>query len=118
MKKGTIPITSTYELQYYYYDKDANFKYFNRKFEIFLLEKKTLKRNYILHMDNTKTTSGNWAPHIYTSPDKSQEYKLGVTTLNWGDIKKNFSESIIRTIGEENRDAVKKAVGKLLSPKM
>ena len=52
MNRGTIPINKNYELEYRYYDKDQNFKYFNRKFEIFVLEKKTLKKNYVMHIDN------------------------------------------------------------------
>ena len=65
MKRGTIPINKNFELEYRYYDKDANYKYFNRKFEIYLLEKKTLRKNYVLHMDNCEISEGKWSPHIH-----------------------------------------------------
>jgi hypothetical protein len=52
MDRGKIPINKNLELEYRYYDRDSNYKYFNRKFEIFVLEKKTLRKNYLMHMDN------------------------------------------------------------------
>ena len=58
-----------YELELRYFERDPMYKYFNRKFEIYLLEKKTLKKNYILHMDNCDTAEGKWAPHIHKQPD-------------------------------------------------
>jgi len=115
MKRGTIPIGKEYEIEYRYFDKDPTFKYFNRKFEIYLLEKKTLKRNYLLHMDNCDIS--NWAPHLHKAPKVDKKLSFGVTTLNWTDIKKNFLECVVDEIGEKNRDHAKKAVNKLTSPK-
>ena len=118
MKRGTVPISKEFELEFRYYDKDPEFKYFNRKFEIFLLEKKHLKKNYILHMDNATTPPGNFAPHVYTVSNMNKQLNLGVTTLNWNDIKNNFLEFVIKEIGEEHRESAKKALGKLHSPKV
>jgi hypothetical protein len=53
MDRGVIPINKNLELEYRYYDRDNRYKYFNRKFEIYLLEKKALRKNYIMHMDNS-----------------------------------------------------------------
>ena len=118
MKRGNIPISNDFELEYRYYDKDQKFKYFNRKFEIFLLEKKHLKKSYILHIDNANTTPGDFAPHVYIASNISKQLNLGVTTLNWNDIKNNFLEFVVKEIGENNRDTAKKALGKLHSPKL
>ena len=118
MKRGTVPISKEFELEFRYYDKDLEFKYFNRKFEIFLLEKKHLKKNYILHMDNATTPPGNFTPHVYTVSNMNKQLNLGVTTLNWNDIKNNFLEFVIKEIGEEYRESAKKALGKLHSPKV
>ena len=118
MKRGIIPINQNFELEYRYYDKDENFKYFNRKFEIYLSEKKGLKKNYVLHMDNCDTNPGKWSPHIHKASNVNKRLYFGVTTLNWGDIKNNFLDCIIGEIGNENKDHVKKAVSKLLSPKL
>ncbi len=118
MKRGTIPIDNTYELEYRYYDRDSNYKYFNRKFEVYLLEKKMLKKNYIMHMDNSDTREGNWFPFVYKAPKVNKQISLGVTTLNWNDMKNNFLEHVVDTIGEEYRGAAKKAVTKLSSPKI
>ena len=48
MDRGIIPINKYHELQFQYYEKDPKYKYFNRKFEIIVVEKKTLKKNYIM----------------------------------------------------------------------
>ena len=118
MKRGNIDINKQYELVYRYFDKDTCYKYFNRKFEIYLLEKKPLKKNYILHMDNCEITSGKWSPHIHKAPNVNKKQYFGVSTLNWNDIKNNFMGCIVGEIGEENRENVKKAIGKLASPKL
>ncbi len=118
MERGTIPINKNFELEYRYYDKDTNYKYFNRKFEIYLLGKKTLKKNYVLHMDNCETSSGKWAPHIHKAENVNKKLYFGVSTLNWGDIKNNFLDCIIDEMGEKNRENAKKAVTKLMSPKI
>lgn len=118
MKRGSIPISKDYELEYRYYDKDPQYKYFNRKFEVLLLEKKTLKKSYILHMDNTDTSKGNFKPKIYTAAQLNKKLNLGVTTLNWTDIKDNFLDVIVTQIGEDHRDPTKKALSKLHSPKL
>ncbi len=118
MDKGTIPINKQFELEYRYFDRDPSFKYYNRKFEIYLVHKKSLRRNYVLHMDNCETTPGKWAPHIHKPPKIDTKLYFGVTTLNWGDVKKNFTECIVDEIGENHRTSVKKAIGKLVSPKL
>jgi hypothetical protein len=118
MENGVIPINKNYELEFRYYDKDPSYKYFNRKFEVFLLEKKTLKKTYLLHMDNADSSDGSLVPHIYKAGTKHKKVDLGVTTLNWNDIKNRFMDHIIRELGENNRNQVKKAVTKLSSPKL
>jgi len=118
MKRGVIPINQQFELEYRYYDKDANYKYFNRKFEIYLLEKKALKKNYVLHMDNCDTSPGKWAPHIHKASNVNKKLYFGVSTLNWNQIKDNFMNCIIDEIGETHKNSVKKAVGKIASPKL
>jgi hypothetical protein len=118
MKRGNIPINRNFELEYRYYDKDVNYKYFNRKFEIYLLEKKTLKKNYILHMDNCDISPGKWSPHVHKASNVSKKLYFGVSTLNWNDIKNNFLDCIIGEMGEEHKEDAKKAVGKLFSPKL
>lgn len=118
MDRGVIPIDKDYELEYRYYDKDTSYKYFNRKFEIYLLGKKTLKKTYMLHMDNCDISSGKWSPHIHKASNVKKKLYFGVTTLNWGDIKNNFLDVIVDEIGENSRNNAKKAVSKLLSPKI
>ena len=113
MDRGIIPINKEFELEYRYYDRDTNFKYFNRKFEIIVLEKKTLKRNYIMHMDNADIKQ--MMPRIYKGGRKSD---FGITTLNWNDIRTKFTDYIVSALGEKQRNNVKKAVGKLSSPKL
>jgi len=116
MDRGTIPINKNYELEFRYYDKDANYKYFNRKFEIYLLEKKTLRKNYILHMDNSDTKQ--MMPSVYKAKTGKKKHDFGITTLNWNDIKTKFSDQIIDELGQIELDNVKKAVSKLSSPKL
>ena len=118
MKRGIIDINKQYELEYRYYERDTTFKYFNRKFEIYLVEKTPLKKHYRLHMDNCDITPGKWAPHIHKLPKVGKKLYFGVTTLNWNDIKNSFMDCLISEIGDEHRDDVKKAVGKLVSPKL
>lgn len=115
MDNGKIPINKKYELEYRYHDKDADFKYFNRKFEVYLLEKKALRSQYIMHMDNSDTR--HMAPGVYKASQKKR-YDFGVTTLNWNDIKNTFLDFIVDEIGEQHREQAKKAIGKLSSPKL
>jgi len=116
MNRGTIPINKNYELEYRYYEKDPRFKYFNRKFEIYLLEKKTLKKNYILHMDNSDPRQ--MMPNLFKASTGKRRHDFGVTTLNWNDIKTKFTDYIVFELGENQRDNVKKAISKLSSPKV
>jgi hypothetical protein len=118
MDRGTININKNFELEYRYYDRDNNYKYFNRKFEIYLVEKKSLKKNYVLHMDNCDLSPGKWSPHIHKLPNVSKKYYFPVSTLNWNDVKNNLADCIIDEIGEKNQVNVKKAIGKLSSPKI
>lgn len=113
MIKGTIEINKNFEIAYCYYDKDKRYKYFNRKFEIFILEKKPLRRNYIMHIDNADTT--RMVPRIYKM---NKVFDFGVTTLNWNDIKMRFIDYIAEEIGENYREDIKRAIGKLASPKI
>ena len=115
MDRGTIPITKNFELEYRYYDRDTNFKYFNRKFEIYVLEKKTLKKNYVMHMDNANARQ--MMPKVYKASSGNRKMDFGVTTLNWNDIKTKFTDYIVAELGERQRTNVKKAIGKLSSPK-
>lgn len=116
MDRGTIPINKNFELEYRYYDKDPGFKYFNRKFEIYVLEKKTLKKNYVMHMDNADTRQ--MMPRIYKASTGKRKHDFGITTLNWNDIKTKFTDYITKELGPKNKENVKKAVGKLNSPKL
>jgi hypothetical protein len=118
MRRGTIDINKQFELEYRYFDKDSSYKYFNRKFEIYLLEKKPLKKNYILHMDNCDTGPGKWSPHIHKTPAVNKKLYFAATTLNWNDVQKNLTMSIIGEIGEDHQQEVKQAVSKLTSPKI
>ena len=118
MKRGIIPINKEYELEYRYYEKDLSYKYFNRKFEIYLIEKKGLKKNYMLHMDNCDTAPGKWAPHIHKAQNVGKKLYFGVSTLNWNDIKDNYRDCIIGEIGQKYSNNVKKAISKLMSPKL
>jgi len=115
MDKGRIPIIANYELEYRYFDRDPSYKYYNRKFEVYLLEKKALKSEYILHMDNSDTK--HMVPSVYKASYK-KKFDFGVTTLNWNDIKTTFLDFVVEEIGEENRAQAKKALVKLTSPKI
>lgn len=114
MERGTIPIDKKHELEYRYHDRDKRYKYFNRKFEVYLLEKKLIGKKYIMHMDNSDLNK--ITPNVYTSEGK-RRFDFGVTTLNWNDIKSSFLEFIIEEIGEEKEKKAKKAINKLTSPK-
>ena len=41
-----------------------------------------------------------------------------MSTLNWNDVKNNLANCIVDEIGEKDRMNVKKAIGKLSSPKL
>ena len=116
MQRGVISINKDFELEYRYHDKDAKYKYFNRKFEIFLLGKKMMKKNYILHMDNADPRQ--MMPGLYKASQRGTRFDFGVTTLNWNDIKTKFTDYIVAELGEVNRNNVKKAITQLASPKI
>ena len=116
MDRGVIPINKEYELQFNYYDRDQKFKYFNRKFEIIIVEKKTLRKNYVMHMDNADTHQ--MMPRVFKASTGRKKHEFGVTTLNWNDIKTKFTDYVVAELGEKQRGNVKKAVGKLSSPKL
>lgn len=118
MQRGLIPINKHYELEYRYYEKNPTYKYFNRKFEIFLLEKKSLKKTYRLHMDNCDPRPGQWSPHIHKPPTIDKKLYFAATTLNWSDVKTNLFECIVAEIGQEHKKEVKKAISQLASPKV
>jgi len=118
MERGSININKQYELEYRYFDRDTDYKYFNRKFEIYLIEKKGLRKNYVLHMDNCDISPGKWSPHIHKASNVSKKLYFGVSTLNWNDVKSNLAGCIVDEIGEKSREHVKKAIGKLSSPKL
>ncbi|MBN1281061.1 MAG: hypothetical protein JXA00_05370 [Candidatus Thermoplasmatota archaeon] len=118
MQRGIIPINKEYELEYRYYDKDPAYKYFNRRFEIYLIGKKGLRKAYILHMDNCDTRPGKWAPHIHKASNVAKKLYFGVSTLNWNEVKENFLSALIGEIGAASAKDIKKAVGSLLSPKV
>ena len=116
MQRGVISINKDFEIEYRYYEKDAKYKYFNRKFEIFLLEKKMMKKNYILHMDNADPRQ--MMPGLYKASQRGTRFDFGVTTLNWNDIKTKFTDYIVAELGEVNRNNIKKAITQLASPKI
>ena len=115
MERGAILINKDYEFEFRYYDRDPKYKYYNRRFEILLLEKKTLKKNYVLHMDNSDVK--DMTPHVYKLNLK-KKYDFGVTTLNWNDIKTNFLNFVASEIGEKDRENARKALSKISSPKI
>ncbi len=115
MDKGRIQITDNFELEYRYFDRDSTYKYYNRKFEVYLLEKKPLRSEYILYMDNSDIK--HMVPSVYKAPHR-KKFDFGITTLNWNDIKTTFLDFIVEEIGEENRSHAKKALVKLTSPKL
>ena len=116
MDRGLIPINKEYELQFQYYEKDPKYKYFNGKFEIMVVEKKTLRKNYVMHMDNADPR--HMMPRIYKASTGNKKHEFGVTTLNWNDIKTKFSDYIVSELGEKERENVRKAISKLASPKL
>jgi len=116
MDRGIIPINKNFELEYRYYDRNTNYKYFNRKFEIYLLEKKALRKNYVLHMDNADARQ--MTPTVYKASTGRKKHDFGVTTLNWNDIKTKFTDYIVAELGNKQRENVRKAIGKLSSPKI
>jgi len=116
MDRGVIPINKEFELHFNYYEKDQKFKYFNRKFEIILVEKKTLRKNYIMHMDNADPRQ--MMPLVYKASTGKKKHEFGITTLNWNDIKTKFTDYIVAEVGEKQRGNIKKAIIKLSSPKI
>ena len=118
MQRGIIPINQYFELEYRYYEKDLAYKYFNRRFEVYLIGKKGLQKVYILHMDNCDVRPGKWAPHIHRASNVAKKLSFGVSTLNWNEIKDNFLVCIVSEIGPEFAKDAKKAVVNLLSPKL
>ena len=116
MDKGTISINKDYMLEYRYHDKDSNHKYFNRMFAVYLLEIKALRSHYILHMDNSDVRQ--MSPFVYKASHGKKKFDFGVSTLNWNDIKNTFLDYIVEEIGEGHRKKVRKALGKLSSPKL
>lgn len=117
MQRGIIPINQSYELEYRYYERDPRYKYFNRRFEIYLIGKRGLQKIYILHMDNCDIRPGKWAPHIHKASNVAKKLYFGVSTLNWNEIKENFLAVIISEMGDASKKDAKKAVVNLFSPK-
>jgi hypothetical protein len=118
MQRGIILINQFFELDYRYYEKDPKYKYFNRRFEIYLIGKNKMQKVYLLHMDNCDTRAGKWAPHIHRASNVAKKLYFGVTTLNWNEIKDNFLAAIIAEIGDTHKTDAKKAVVNLFSPKL
>ena len=118
MQRGIIPINPFFELEYRYYDKDLRYKYFNRRFEIYLIAKKGMVKKYMLHMDNCDISPRGWAPHIHRAENVAKKLYFGVSTVNWNEIKENFYHCLVAEIGETYRKDVKKAMVNLLSPKL
>lgn len=58
------------------------------------------------------------APTVFKASTGKKKHDLGVTTLNWNDIKTKFTNYIVVELGEKQRNNVKKALGKLSSPKI
>jgi hypothetical protein len=119
VKTGNIPINKDYELEFRYFEKDDAYKYFNRKFEIYVLKKTLSRKEYVLHMDNCDTGAAKWAPHIHKAPQIDKKLYFPVSTLNWNDMKANFSDCIVAELGDQCRkDEVRKAIAQLASPKV
>jgi hypothetical protein len=116
MDRGTISINKNYEIEFRYYDRDPSFKYFNRKFEIYVLEKKTLKKSYVMHIDNADARQ--MMPRVYKASSGNHRHDFGITTLNWNDIKTKFTDYIVAELGEIQRNNIKKAISQLSSPKI
>ena len=118
MQRGIVPITTALELEYRYYDKDPSYPYFNRYFEIYLIERTPHGRSYMLHMDNCDTRDGKWAPHLHKANNVAKKLYFGITTVNWNEIKENFTSCLIAELGEDHKKPVKKAMAQLASPKL
>jgi len=116
MDRGIIPISKEFDIQYQYFDKDPRYRYFNRKFEIIVVQKKMLGRNYIMHMDNADPRK--MIPIVYKASTGSKRHEFKATTLNWNDIKTKFIDHIVLELGETERNNIKTAIGKLSSPKI
>jgi hypothetical protein len=116
MEKGIIDVNKEYAIGYKYHDRDSNYKYFNRKFEIIVI-KKSEPSTFILLMDNCDTRGGKWFPHLH-KPNSKTKYYLGVFILNWNEVKNKFLECIVSEVGTEHKEDFKKALNKLLSPKL
>jgi hypothetical protein len=69
-------------------------------------------------MDNCDTSEGKWSPHVHKATNVRKKLYFGVSTLNWNNVKNNLSDCIIDEIGEKDRINIKKAIGKLSSPKI
>jgi hypothetical protein len=118
MQRGVIPINKNFELEFRYYEKDPHYRYFNRKFEIYLIGRQGMTRSYMLHMDNCDVSEGKWAPHIHKKENVARKLYFGVSTVNWNEIKENFTSCLIAEIGDDQKKYVKKAIAQLFSPKL
>jgi len=68
-----------------------------------------------MHMDNANARQ--MMPKVYKASSGNRKMDFGITTLNWNDIKTKFTDYIVAELGEKQRNNVKKAIGKLSSPK-
>ena len=57
-------------------------------------------------------------PTLHKASTGSKKYDFGVTTLNWNDIKTKFTDYIVSELGEKERKNIRKAISKLISPKL
>ena len=117
MQEGFITVNKDYVILYRYHKRNPKYKYFNRKFEIALFRKKSSKSELLLILDNCDTNPGKWFPHIHR-PNSNKKYYLGISTLNWNDLKNKMLECFVSETAEDYREDFKKAIDKLLSPKL
>jgi len=119
MEEGFITVNKDYMIFYRYHKRDPKYRYFNRKFEIALFKKDNAKSKLLLLLllDNCDTGPGKWFPHIH-KPGVDKKYYLGISTLNWNQLKNKLLECFVSETKEDYREDFKKAVDKLLSPKL
>jgi len=117
MEQGRIPVDKQFDLEFRYHEKDAAFKYFNRKFEVALV-KKGVRKMAVFQVDNSDAKSMMPAYYVATESGRVKKLNVGLSSLNWNEIKNNLVESVVTQFDGIDRENLKKAVGKLHSPKL
>ncbi len=117
MQQGRIPVDRQFDLEFRYHEKDSSFKYFNRKFEVALV-KKGVRKTAVFQVDNSDAKSMMPSYYVATDSGRVKKLNVGLSSLNWNEIKNNLVESVVTQFDSIDRESLKKAVGKLHSPKL